>query len=102
MQSVLPGENDNCVLSGHSNTFFSELGELKIGRKLIVETSAGIFMYEIDGARIVDKDDKTVIIPTDNATLTLTPCYPITEFNFEPQERYILTAKLLSNEKISP
>jgi len=94
-QSVLPGEEDNCVFSGHRNTVFAKLGELKIGDKLIVQTSAGTFTYEVDGTRIVDKDDKTVIVPMDNAVLTLTTCYPFNGLDLAPQERYILTANLV-------
>jgi len=97
-KSVLPGEKDNCVLSGHRDTVFTKLDELKIGDKLIVQTSAGTFTYEVNNTRIVDKDDKTVIIPTDNAVLTLTTCYPFNVFDLYPQERYIITANLVISE----
>lgn len=97
VQSVLPGENDNCVLSGHRETVFARLGELKIDDQLIVQTSAGKFTYEIKGTRIVDKDDKTVIVPTDHAVLTLTTCYPFRFIGNAP-DRYIITADLLKNE----
>ena len=91
VQSVLPGEADNCVLSAHRDTHFSELGGLQVGDRLIVETSAGTFTYEISGIRIVDKDDRTVIVPTDHAVLTLSTCYP---FNFvgSAPDRYIISA----------
>ena len=94
-QSVLPGQNDNSVLSGHRNTVFSELGDLIIGDDLIVITIAGTFTYQIDGIRIVDKDDNTVIVPTDNAILTLTTCYPFDGLDLKPSERYIVTASLV-------
>lgn len=97
VQSVLPGEKDNCVLSGHRDTLFSRLGEIKTGDLLIVETSAGTFTYEVTGTRIVDKDDRTVIVPTENAVLTLSTCYP---FNFvgNAPERYIVSADLKEQE----
>ena len=96
-QSVLPGVIDNCVLSGHRDTVFSEIGKLKLQDKLIVETSAGVFTYQISKIRIVDKEDRTVIVPTDHAVLTITTCYP---FNFvgSAPNRYILVADLLLNE----
>ena len=94
IQSVLPGEEDNCVLSGHRDTVFAELGKLKIGDQLIVQTSAGTFTYEIKRIRIVDKDDKTVIVPADHAVLTLTTCYPFYFVGNAP-DRYILTADLV-------
>jgi sortase A len=93
-QSVLPGENNNSVLSGHRDTVFAKLGKLKIGDKLIVKTSAGTFAYKISKIRIVDKDDKTVIAPTDHAVLTVTTCYPFRFIGAAP-DRYILTADLI-------
>ena len=96
-QSVLPGVEDNCVLSGHRDTVFSKLGELKIGDKLIVQTSAGTYTYEIKRIRIVDKDDKTVIVPADHAILTLTTCYPF-QFIGNAPDRYILIADLVIND----
>ena len=97
MQSVLPGEKDNSVLSGHRETVFRKIGELVIGDLLIVETSAGTFTYEVSGTRIVDKDDKTVIVPTEDAVLTMSTCYPFNYFGPAP-DRYIVSADLLINE----
>lgn len=94
LQSVLPGEMDNCVLSGHRTTVFNTLGELEIGDRLTVQTSAGTFTYEVTGTRIVDKDDKTVIVPTDHAVLTLTTCYPFVYIGSAP-DRFIVSADLV-------
>lgn len=96
-QSVLPGEEDNCVLSGHRDTVFAELGELKIGDQLILQTSVGTFTYEVNGSRIVHEDDKTVIVPTDHAVLTMTTCYPFNYLGHAP-DRYIVSADLVISE----
>ena len=96
-QSVLPGEKDNCVLSGHRDTVFRQLGNLKIGDQLIVQTSAGTFTYEVNGTRIVHEDDKTVIVPTDNAILTMTTCYPFNAIGDAP-DRYIVSSALIKSE----
>jgi sortase A len=93
-QSVLPGEKDNCVLSGHRETVFRKLGKLKIGDQLIVQTSAGTFTYKVSGTRIVHEDDKTVIVPTDHAVLTMTTCYPFNTPGYFP-DRYIVSADLV-------
>jgi sortase A len=63
-----------------------------------VETSAGTYTYEIKRGRIVDKDDKTVIVPADHAILTLTTCYPFVYIGSAP-ERYILIADLVISKK---
>lgn len=96
-RSVLPGENDNSVLSGHRDTVFRELGQMEIKDQLIVETSAGIFTYEIREIKIVDADDKTIITPTDDAVLTVTTCYPFSFIGQAP-DRYILIADLINDE----
>jgi sortase A len=96
-QSVLPGIQDNCVLSGHRDTVFTGLGKLKVGDRLVAETQAGSFTYEISRIRIVDKDDKTVIVPADHAVLTVTTCYPFNYVGSAP-DRYILVADLVKNQ----
>jgi sortase A len=93
--SVLPGETDNSVLSGHRDTVFRKLGEVGEGDWLIVRTSAGEFKYKVKKVRIVDEDDRTVIVPKPRATLTVSTCYPF-EFIGSAPERYILVAYLAS------
>jgi len=97
--SVLPGENDNSVLSGHNDTVFRKLGEVGEGDQLIVRTSAGEFTYVVNKVRIVDEDDRTVIVPKPRATLTVSTCYPF-EYLATPSERYILVA-YLDSKKLS-
>ncbi|MFE5429243.1 class D sortase [Peribacillus simplex] len=97
--SVLPGENDNSVLSGHRDTVFRKLGQVGEGDLLIVRTSAGEFTYKVKKVRIVDEDDRTVIVPKPRATLTVSTCYPFDYIGAAP-ERYILVA-YLSSKKVS-
>ncbi|MBN8199949.1 MULTISPECIES: class D sortase [Bacillaceae] len=92
--SVLPGEEDNSVLSGHRDTVFRKLGEVKIGDFLVVNTSAGEFTYKVRKIRIVDADDRTVIVPKQRATLTVTTCYPF-DFIGDAPQRYILVGDLV-------
>ncbi len=91
--SVLPGEKDNCVLSGHRNTIFQELGKVDQGDALFITTEAGYYKYIVDKIRIVDKDDRTVIVPKPRATLTVSTCYPFEYIGSAPK-RYVLVAHL--------
>ncbi|MDF2845160.1 MAG: sortase [Herbinix sp.] len=97
-ESVLPGENDNSVLSGHRDTVFRKLDKIGEGDLLIVRTLAGEFEYKVHKVRIVDKEDRTVIVPKPRATLTVSTCYPFTYVGPAPQ-RYILVA-YLANETL--
>jgi len=96
--SVLPGEKDNSVLSGHRDTVFRRLGEVGKGDLLIAKTAAGEFRYKVRKVRIVDADDRTVIVPKPKATLTVSTCYPFNFVGSAPQ-RYVLVADLIESKK---
>ncbi|MQR94794.1 class D sortase [Fictibacillus phosphorivorans] len=96
--SVLPGEKDNSVLSGHRDTVFRKLGEVGKGDLLVVETTAGTFTYKVRKVRIVDKDDRSVIVSMPRATLTVSTCYPFTFVGAAP-DRYVLVAYLIKSDK---
>lgn len=95
--SVLPGINDNSILSGHRSTVFGRLGELEKGDRILIETSAGTFVYVISKFKVVDRSDQTVIQPTEDPTLTLTTCYPFGNVA-NTTEAYIVTADLVSSD----
>jgi sortase A len=95
--SVLPGMQDNTVLSGHRDTVFRDLGQIGEKNFLIVKTSAGEFTYRVNKVRIVDADDRTVIVPTEEATLTVTTCYPFDYIGHAPK-RYVLVAELVNKK----
>lgn len=96
--SVLPGEKDNSVLSGHRDTVFRKLGEVGKGDLLVVETTAGTFTYKVRKVRIVDKDDRSVIVSMPRATLTVSTCYPFTFVGAAP-DRYVLVAYLIKSDQ---
>lgn len=94
-ESVLPGDHNNSVLSGHRDTVFRGLGDVGVNDELIVETDIGQFLYKIKKVRIVDQHDRTVIVPRPKSTLTVTTCYPFGFIGNAPK-RYILVADLVS------
>lgn len=93
-KSVLPGQNDNAVLSGHRTTVFNKLGQLKRGQVILVQTSAGTFSYKVRAMRVVLKTDRTVIVPTNHAVLTLTTCYPFNNLG-ATDHAYVVSADLV-------
>lgn len=95
--SVLPGIRDNSVLAGHRETVFKDLGQLKIGDLITINSDWGVFVYEVHKIRIVKADDKTVIVPTKDAILTLSTCYPFNLVGSAPK-RYIVQAGLIIDE----
>ena len=73
---MLPGLQDNTILSGHRTSVFNRIGELEVNDLILIQTEPDIFTYQVRGSRVVDRDDQTVIGPTPTAVLTLTTCYP--------------------------
>lgn len=93
--SVLPGIKDNSVLSAHRQNQFKEIGKLKIGDQIIINIGVEEYIYEVIGTKVVKSNDKTVIVSTEEAILTLTTCYP---FNYilAVTERYIVSSRLIN------
>ncbi|WP_147535798.1 class D sortase [Bacillus marasmi] len=93
--SLLPGQGGNVLLSGHRDTVFKKLENLKEGDQIVFSTPYGDYVYEAVEFQIVGADDKTVAVPKDYETLTLTTCYPF-DFIGDAPDRYIVYTKFLS------
>ncbi|MDM5190487.1 class D sortase [Bacillus sp. DX4.1] len=95
--TTAPSEGGHTVLSGHRDTVFTELGELKEKDSLIVEYDNKIYTYGIQKMWITHADDRTVIVKKEEPTLTLTTCYPFDYIGDAP-DRYIIEAKLIPSD----
>lgn len=93
VESVFPGYRDNSIIAGHRDSVFSQFGSLKRGDLLKVSTNYGDFTYVIVSLKVVEADDKTVIVSTKNSRLTLSTCYPFRYVGSAPQ-RFIVGAIL--------
>src|SRR5690625_2938761 len=90
--TAYPFQNDQIVLSGHRDTVFRRMGELEIGDLLTVQVEYGERSYEIVDTKIVDADDRTIIVPTSpDEVLTVTTFYPFSFVGSAP-DRYIINA----------
>ncbi|MFU1904200.1 class D sortase [Bacillus thuringiensis] len=93
--TTTPSGNGHTVLSGHRDTVFIDLGELKENDYILVEYDNKVYVYQINKHWITDADDLTVIVPKATSTLTLTTCYPFKYIGDAP-ERYIIESSLVS------
>ncbi|EJR49837.1 sortase [Bacillus cereus VD107] len=93
--TTTPSGGGHTVLSGHRDTVFTELGDLKEKDSLLVEYDNKIYTYEIQKKWITNADDRTVIVKKEEPTLTLTTCYPFDYIGDAP-DRYIIEAKLIN------
>jgi sortase A len=70
--------------------FWIDFPRLKRGDEIDIETRYGKFTYRVMSTRIVNADDRTVLVPgVDGRHLTLTTCWPIWAGSLATQ-RYII------------
>lgn len=72
--SVLPGEDGNIVISGHEDTFFSELNTLVVGDVITLNTNYGQFTYTVKELIEFQKDNNEYVVPSEETKLTLYTC----------------------------
>ncbi|GEN89938.1 class D sortase [Oceanobacillus sojae] len=89
--SVLPGQGEQILLSGHRDTVFRDFGDLEIGDTFVVQMPYGEYTYEIRETEIVPEDDTSVIREMGEEVLVVTTCYPF-HFVGSAPERFIAYA----------
>ena len=78
----LPGGRsglNNCVITAHRDSHFRNLGWLREGERIELETPESRQSYYVVSREIVDPSAVRVLAPTSRPRLTLITCYP---FNF--------------------
>jgi sortase A len=97
LKSGMPGEKRHTVLTGHRDTVFRKLENIKINDGVWVHTGAGKFLYKVHKTKIVEKNDRTVLVEKPIGTLSLVTCYPFQYAGNAPQ-RFIVEAKLIETD----
>jgi sortase A len=91
--TVLPGRPGLVAIAAH-NTFWIPFSQLGAGDSVVLETRAGRFTYRITDSRIVNADDRTVLVPTSEPRLVLTTCWPLWAGNLAPQRLAIFAQQV--------
>ncbi len=76
LETAMPGENGNAVITAHRDTFFRHIYELTKGDQIQVRRNGRIFTYQVTEKRIVPPEDVSVVQQTADPQLTLITCYP--------------------------
>jgi sortase A len=89
--SALPGEEGNSLISGHRDTHFSFLKELRVDDTVLVQDQTGaVHQYVINAYEVIDE-----LMPIANGNerqLTLVTCYPFDAVMPGGPLRYVVTA----------
>jgi sortase A len=95
-QSATPGSEGNSVIAGHRDTHFAFLKHLKSGDRLQLEAQDGkIHEYQVTDLRVVLETETEVLLPTEQAMLTLITCYPFDALKPGGPLRYVVRAARL-------
>ena len=89
--SAMPDKRGTVMISGHRDTHFRFLQNLKAGQRLILKTKSGIHYYVVNRTQIVDSQSYT--IETNNDELVLVTCYPFNSVIVGGAERYLVYAQ---------
>lgn len=90
-QSGLPGENKTIIISGHNDSHFEYLKDIKVGDNLILETRDSNTMYQVSKINIIDSKFEKIKIKNVEE-LVLTTCYPFNSLMTGGNLRYVVVA----------
>ena len=88
----LPGEPGNVGISGHRDTFFRPLRNIRRNDVITLTTLRGEYRYRVLSTKIVGPGDVAVLDPSRNEILTLVTCYPFYFVGSAP-DRFIVRAE---------
>ncbi|MCC7049852.1 MAG: class GN sortase [Alphaproteobacteria bacterium] len=94
--TALPGEAGVSVLSGHRDTHFAFLRDLRMNDVLSIETADGsVHRFRVTQAEIVHRDAATLPgeIRDDGAWLVLATCWPFDAIDPGTPWRYLVVAR---------
>jgi sortase A len=92
--SAAPGDVGTAIVSGHRDTHFAVLQELRRGDEVRIERPDGaVIRYWIDDLRVADSRTARIRAPTTGRALVLTTCWPFHALTPGGPLRYIATAR---------
>jgi LPXTG-site transpeptidase (sortase) family protein len=100
-ETATPGEPGNAVITGHRDTFFRHIYELKNGDDILIRRAGQVFRYQVTGKKIVMPDDVDVLKQTQDPQLTLITCYPTYYIGPAPK-RLVVFSKLVESGNENP
>lgn len=95
--TALPGEGGNVALAAHRDTFFRDLGEIRNGDLVVVDSGVRRHSYRVVWTDVVDPTEVAVTKPTPQPSLTLITCYPFRWIGPAPR-RFIVRAHLVGED----
>jgi len=90
--TALPGQPGNTAISGHRDTFFRPLRNVRQNDMIEITTHRGEYRYRVVSTKIVGPSDVSVLDSSESQVLTLVTCYPFYFVGPAP-DRFIVRAE---------
>jgi sortase A len=90
--TALPGHPGNVGISGHRDTFFQPLENIRSSDIIVLTTLFGEYHYRVVSTKVVSPYDVSVLKTSRNEILTLVTCYPFYFVGPAP-DRFIVRAE---------
>lgn len=90
--TALPGQPGNVGISGHRDTFFQPLQNIRTNDVITLTTLLGEYHYRVISTKVVSPYDVAVLNASGNEILTLVTCYPFYFVGPAP-DRFIVRAE---------
>ncbi|HEY5790491.1 MAG TPA: class GN sortase [Gammaproteobacteria bacterium] len=91
--SADPGRSGSVLVSGHRDTHFRFLAELRAGDTIELEHPAGRDLYRVEGAQVFSAAAARLVDPGDRDLLWLVTCYPFSALRPGGDLRYLVSAQ---------
>jgi sortase A len=72
----LPGQRGNVAITGHRDTFFRPLRNIREDDEIRLTTLSGSYRYGVDSIKVVEPENMEVLGDSEDSILTLVTCYP--------------------------
>ena len=94
--SALPGQAGNSIIAGHRDTHFQFLQFMEVGETIQVDLPNGRkHLYQVTSIDVVDSRRGSLILDTDEPTMSLVTCYPFDAMRAGGPMRYVVSARLI-------
>ncbi len=97
--TAFPGQNGNIGISGHRDTFFRSLRNIRDNDIITIVTPNGHYRYRVVSTKVVDPANLAVLDSDGTEILTLITCYPFYFVGPAPN-RFIVRAQRVDDSQI--
>lgn len=93
-----PGEPGVSLVSGHRDTHFRFLENLRAGDRLLIERPAATHAYRVDHVRVIDLAHDRLTLDAGADRLVLVTCYPFDNWTAGGTRRYLVYARRIPDQ----